>query len=97
MTTQNPLRVMLEARCEEVGRRRRGEEGGLEAASASFNLVRATSAAPSYHLHERKYCGGEEAQLDAKYNADVEGARLLIQGRRTASADTTIQRNAAAA
>ena len=42
MTTQNPLRVMLEARCEEVGCRRRGEEGDLEAASASFNLVRAT-------------------------------------------------------
>ncbi len=42
MTTQNPLRVMLEARCEEVGCHRRGEEGDLETASASFNLVRAT-------------------------------------------------------
>jgi hypothetical protein len=42
MTMQNPLRVMLEARCENVARQRRGEEGDLEAASASFNLVRAT-------------------------------------------------------
>ena len=72
MTTQNPLRAMLEA-TRETATLMRADASNLAAASASSSRLRATSrwaflASPREKIDDGGECGGGEEWLDAKRN-----------------------------